>query len=384
MTCWWSPTKAACSASIFPIAPAMRGRWRERRGWCRRAGIRRSSSGARPSSRTAFDGWPIAPMRPLDYDAWVAVRSIGEAATRTKSAAPADLIAHLKSPDFELAAFKGRKLTLSRMGWAAAPADPDRDRKAAGDASRRNRASCTNSPSSTRSASTSRRPIAGPTRLKRHARTEERLCVTFQSGRARRRLCLAAWLAARPTAASAYTVFVTNEKDNTVSIIDSAKLEVVKTVKVGQRPRGVTLSKDHRWLLICASDDNSVQVYDARTMEFVKSLAVRAGPGAVRAASFRQSALHRQRGRQPRDRGRHREGHRCWRKSRSAWSPRAWASARTASSWWRRRKPPTWRTSSTPRPTRPSTMSWSTAGRASPSSPPTAAKSGSAPRSAAR
>jgi ABC transporter substrate binding protein (PQQ-dependent alcohol dehydrogenase system) len=51
------------------------------------------------------------PMRPLDYDVWVAVRSIGEAATRTKSAAPADLIAHLKSAEFELAAFKGRKLT---------------------------------------------------------------------------------------------------------------------------------------------------------------------------------------------------------------------------------------------------------------------------------
>ena len=82
---------------------------------------------------------------------------------------------------------------------------------------------------------------------------------------------LAAWLLT-PTAASAYTVYVTNEKDNTVSIIDSAKLEVVKTVKVGQRPRGITLSKDHRWLLVCASDDNSVQVYDARTMEFVKSL----------------------------------------------------------------------------------------------------------------
>jgi ABC transporter substrate binding protein (PQQ-dependent alcohol dehydrogenase system) len=50
-------------------------------------------------------------MRPLDYDAWVAVRSIGEAATRSKSAAAAGLIAHLKSADFDLAAFKGRRLT---------------------------------------------------------------------------------------------------------------------------------------------------------------------------------------------------------------------------------------------------------------------------------
>src|SRR5712691_7485983 len=74
------------------------------------------------------------------------------------------------------------------------------------------------------------------------------------------------------TTARAYTVYVTNEKDGTVSIIDSTKLEVVRTVKVGQRPRGITLTKDHRWLLICASDDNAVQVYDARTMELVKSL----------------------------------------------------------------------------------------------------------------
>jgi ABC transporter substrate binding protein (PQQ-dependent alcohol dehydrogenase system) len=50
-------------------------------------------------------------MRPLDYDVWVAVRSIGEAATRSKSLAPADLIAYLKSTEFELAAFKGRKLS---------------------------------------------------------------------------------------------------------------------------------------------------------------------------------------------------------------------------------------------------------------------------------
>jgi ABC transporter substrate binding protein (PQQ-dependent alcohol dehydrogenase system) len=51
------------------------------------------------------------PMRALDYDVWVAVRSVGEAATRTKSAEPKALIAYLKSENFDLAAFKGRKLT---------------------------------------------------------------------------------------------------------------------------------------------------------------------------------------------------------------------------------------------------------------------------------
>jgi ABC transporter substrate binding protein (PQQ-dependent alcohol dehydrogenase system) len=52
------------------------------------------------------------PMESLDYDAWVAVRAIGEAATRSKTTAPVDLIAYLKSPAFELGAFKGRKLSF--------------------------------------------------------------------------------------------------------------------------------------------------------------------------------------------------------------------------------------------------------------------------------
>jgi ABC transporter substrate binding protein (PQQ-dependent alcohol dehydrogenase system) len=51
------------------------------------------------------------PMRDLDYDVWVAVRSVGEAATRARSSDPAAIIAYLKSAEFDLAAFKGRKLT---------------------------------------------------------------------------------------------------------------------------------------------------------------------------------------------------------------------------------------------------------------------------------
>lgn len=51
------------------------------------------------------------PMRPLDYNIWVAIRSVGEAATRTRSADSGKLIAYLKSTDFDVAGFKGRKLT---------------------------------------------------------------------------------------------------------------------------------------------------------------------------------------------------------------------------------------------------------------------------------
>ena len=54
-------------------------------------------------------------MMSLDYNAWMAARMIGEAASRTKSSNYKDLLAYMKSPQFELAAFKG--VGLSLRGW---------------------------------------------------------------------------------------------------------------------------------------------------------------------------------------------------------------------------------------------------------------------------
>ncbi len=51
-------------------------------------------------------------MTERDYAAWMAVRAVGEAATRTGSVAPADITAYIRSPEFELAAFKGQGLTF--------------------------------------------------------------------------------------------------------------------------------------------------------------------------------------------------------------------------------------------------------------------------------
>jgi len=51
-------------------------------------------------------------MTDKDMQSWTAVRMIGEAATRTGSTDPADMAEFLKGPDFEVAAFKGQKLTL--------------------------------------------------------------------------------------------------------------------------------------------------------------------------------------------------------------------------------------------------------------------------------
>ncbi len=51
-------------------------------------------------------------MTDRDYAAWMAVRAIGEAATRTKSTDPASISALLRSDRFELAAYKGARLSF--------------------------------------------------------------------------------------------------------------------------------------------------------------------------------------------------------------------------------------------------------------------------------
>jgi ABC transporter substrate binding protein (PQQ-dependent alcohol dehydrogenase system) len=53
-------------------------------------------------------------MLPLDYQAWVAVRAIGEGVTRTGSAELAPVNAYIRGDQFDLAAFKGQKVTFRK------------------------------------------------------------------------------------------------------------------------------------------------------------------------------------------------------------------------------------------------------------------------------
>lgn len=63
-------------------------------------------------------------------------------------------------------------------------------------------------------------------------------------------------------ASDGYEVYVSNEKDATISVIDSDKLAVVRTFSVGKRPRGITFAKNFQEFFVCASDENAVQVFD--------------------------------------------------------------------------------------------------------------------------
>lgn len=80
----------------------------------------------------------------------------------------------------------------------------------------------------------------------------------------------AATLLAAPALAD--EIWVTNEKDDTISVIDIDTLEVVRTIPTGERPRGITFSKDHSVVYICASDSDAVQVMDPETGEILHDL----------------------------------------------------------------------------------------------------------------
>lgn len=91
----WDPRPVAGSAGLVPRSwhPAMEA-------W-----------GA-TQFQNRFERQSGRPMREDDYQAWLALRIVGEAATRTQSADPATLRAFILSDQFDVAGFKGQKLTV--------------------------------------------------------------------------------------------------------------------------------------------------------------------------------------------------------------------------------------------------------------------------------
>jgi YVTN family beta-propeller protein len=58
---------------------------------------------------------------------------------------------------------------------------------------------------------------------------------------------------AAPAAPPAERVFVSNEGAGTISVIDAENDRVVRTIRVGKRPRGLRLSPDGKWLYVALS-----------------------------------------------------------------------------------------------------------------------------------
>ena len=89
--------------------------------------------------------------------------------------------------------------------------------------------------------------------------------------------------------AFAFRAYVSNEKGNSVSVIDTDKMEVIATVKTGQRPRGIEVSRDGKFVYVAIGDDDTVQIIDTKSLSIVGRIAVRSRPRTIRTRSRRES-----------------------------------------------------------------------------------------------
>ena len=90
------------------------------------------------------------------------------------------------------------------------------------------------------------------------------------------------WLLMAGLAASlpayANTACVSNEKSNTVSLNDTCQVQVVKTIRIGQRPRGLQVTQDKKHILVCIGGDDAIRTIDTATDKIAGTLPSSAGP----------------------------------------------------------------------------------------------------------
>src|SRR5262245_30222720 len=122
--------------------------------------------------------------------------------------------------------------------------------------------------------------LKGEDALRRHSRAK----VATARGRNPRMqhvvlALLVAMAAHRPAFAEpTYRAFITNEYDNTLSVLDTRSGTVETTVAVGKRPRGIGLAPDHAHVYVAIGEENAIAVVDTHTLQVLKKLPAGSDP----------------------------------------------------------------------------------------------------------
>jgi YVTN family beta-propeller protein len=77
------------------------------------------------------------------------------------------------------------------------------------------------------------------------------------------------------------TLYVTNGRAGTVSVLDVATLRVRGNVRVGPRPWGAGLSPGGRWLYVANGPSNDVSVVDTRALKEAARIPAGQGPWGI-------------------------------------------------------------------------------------------------------
>ena len=71
--------------------------------------------------------------------------------------------------------------------------------------------------------------------------------------------------------------YVTNERSNDLSVIDSATDKVIATIPVGERPRGIRLSPDGQ-RYVALGDEDRIAVVDTTSLQVVEKISAGTDP----------------------------------------------------------------------------------------------------------
>jgi len=74
---------------------------------------------------------------------------------------------------------------------------------------------------------------------------------------------------AQPT----HRIFISNEKGNSVTVINGTSNQVEATIEVGKRPRGIGLAPDGSELYVAISGENHIAVFDPRSLKPLRTFA---------------------------------------------------------------------------------------------------------------
>jgi len=67
-------------------------------------------------------------------------------------------------------------------------------------------------------------------------------------------------------------LFVTNQDDGSVSVIDTDTLKEVGLIEVGNKPEGISTHPDDRHVYVANWFDNTVTVIDGKTLQVVDTI----------------------------------------------------------------------------------------------------------------
>ncbi|RKZ70298.1 MAG: PQQ-dependent catabolism-associated beta-propeller protein, partial [Gammaproteobacteria bacterium] len=82
--------------------------------------------------------------------------------------------------------------------------------------------------------------------------------------------CLCVFLSQNILAEPTGRIFITNEKGNTVSVINGETLEVESEIAIGERPRGIGISPDGTEVYVAVSEENLIAVFDPKTLKVLR------------------------------------------------------------------------------------------------------------------